>query len=254
MRHSYNWSLTSTSPSRSTIVLANSHWFCLITIFHVDIGQISHISCTKQASVREHILVEESKHIILPGAKLALCSFLCFRELTRMSPSYDAVKLFAFSYSENVQTMHRTLIYFCLVLLHTAVHEPRNKTTLLISQWGKFTTKQRCSSELASLAFRPTLPERADVPIVTARVSVREKPAALCHSNIYIYPPQKWLIRLTMFPDNLFWPLSCSYCLAACDLLPRLGDVRSNYIHHTSLSRSHVARILLRECESNGRG
>lgn len=118
--------------------------------------------------------------------KLPLCSFCCLRELTRISPSYNAVKLFDFSYSENVQTMHRKLIYFCLFLLHTAVHEPQNKTTLLICQWGKFTTKQRSSSELASLAFRPTLPKWVDVPIVTARVSVRENPAALCHSNIYI--------------------------------------------------------------------
>lgn len=34
-------------PSTITIVLANSHWFCSVTTFHVDIDQISHFPWTK---------------------------------------------------------------------------------------------------------------------------------------------------------------------------------------------------------------
>lgn len=58
-----------------------------------------------------------------------------------------------------------------------------------------------------------------------------------------IYLPQKWLMRLTIFRDNLFWPLrrSCDTCcncylLAARDLLASLGDIKANYFRHISLA------------------
>lgn len=56
----------------------------------------------------------------------------------------------------------------------------------------------------------------------------------------------KWLIGLTRFLDNLFWPLKYSsdtwcncYIPVACDLFASVGDIRGNNIHNISLA-DHV--------------